>query len=127
MGKSIFAAIMVLCGAFLGCLAYGAAFGVVSASMLEPSLHRGALFGLTFGAVAGATIGLFSVDADSGRGFLAKAIPRLTGFAIVAFAANALFWDGGWDIVFEGSRGLALASIVIWAGTATWLTREIAW
>lgn len=127
MGKSLFAAMLVICGAILGCLAYGAVFGILSASMLEPSVQRGLTFGLTFGTAAGTIIALFCVDAESGRGFAAKLLPRLTGLIIVAFGVHLLFNGGGWAVAFEGSNGLALASIVLWAGTATWLTREIAW
>lgn len=125
MSNSIFAAVVVLCGAVIGCLCYGAVFGLVSASMLEPSVQRAVLFGLTFGVAAGAIIAVFFVDNESGRGFAAKLLPRATAALLVAVAVSALFREGAWDVVFEGSRGLATATIVTWAGFTTWLVREL--
>jgi uncharacterized protein involved in response to NO len=125
MSNSIFAAVVVLCGAVVGCLCYGAVFGLISASILEPSVQRAVLFGMTFGVAAGAIIAMFFVDDESGRSFAAKLLPRLTGFAFVVIAANALFREGAWDVVFEGSRGLAMATTLIWVAATVWLTKEL--
>lgn len=125
MGDSIFAAVVVLCCAITGGLLFGAGFAIVSASMLEPSVQRAVLFGLTFGASAGAVIGAIFIEPESGRTFAGKLPHRALALLFVAFAVNGLFNEGAWNAMFEGSQGLALASVVMWSGITTWLTMEL--
>ena len=126
MARSIFAIVEVLCGAVFAALVYGVVFGIVSATMLEPSFDRGLTFGLTFGIAAGALIAAYAAEAERGASFTARLIPWLTALALLAVAGNLLFAGGGWEVVFEGSRGLATATVVLWLCTTVWLTSEVA-
>lgn len=126
MSNSVFAAVLVLCGAVVGALGGGAVFGFVTASILEPSMPRTVLFGLTFGMAAGAIVAAVLIDRGGAGSTSDERLPsRLSAIVVVAIAVNTLFREGGWDVLFEGSRGLAMATTLMWICIVVWLATEL--